>query len=304
MPTNTPQTATAPPQPMGLTLSGTPLTAIHHDGVTPGPTLRDPSLGMLADTLDDLEDIRIAMENRLRTLCRDDDHGHGMTLAHKGIRAAAAILAGLNAKSPVLDEIGYPAELRPAGGGMEHQAILAMNAAVRAHPLWAFAKPQKGVGEKQFARLLACVGDPYWNDGHYRDEAGEPVPYDRPRSVSELWSYCGFGDAAAQRRRRGEKSNWNTDARSRAWLIAESCMKQKEDGQYRKVYDAARAKYADAVHTTECVRCGPKGKPAQPGSPLSLAHQHARGLRAIVKAFLKDLWCAAAIEHHRDTRAA
>ena len=48
--------------------------------------------------------------------------------------------------------------------------------------------------------------------------------------------------------------------------------------------------YADAVHAAECKRCGPKGKPAQPGSPLSAAHQHARAIRLIAKAILRDLW--------------
>lgn len=40
-------------------------------------------------------------------------------------------------------------------------------------------------------------------------------------------------------------------------------------------------------------RCLTSGKPAQPGSPLSKAHIHARGLRAISKAVLKDLWVEA-----------
>lgn len=236
-----------------------------------GPILRDPVLGVLADVLDDLESVRIANENRLRTLTADDEYGHGLTLAHPEIARLAAIV-------DVLKE-------------QEHQAQLNLCRVMRKHPLWEFAKPLKGVGEKQFARLIAVVGDPYWNDLH-----------DRPRTVSELRSYCGFGNAETQRRQRGQKANWNATARSRVWLIAESCMKQKESGQYRKVYDTARAHYADAIHTTECKRCGPAGKPAQPGTPLSLAHQHARGLRAIAKQLLKDLWLAA--EAHRKEDAA
>jgi len=212
--------------------------------------------------LDDLESVRIANENRLRTLTADDEYGHGLTTAHPEIARLAAIV-------DVLKE-------------QEHQAQLNLCRVMRKHPLWEFAKPLKGVGEKQFARLVAVVGDPYWNDLH-----------ERPRTVSELRSYCGFGNAATQRRQRGQKANWNSVARSRVWLIAESCMKQKESGQYRKAYDEARMKYADAIHEAECVRCGPAGKPAQPGSPLSLAHQHARGLRAIAKQLLKDLWTEA-----------
>lgn len=253
-----------------------------------GPILRDPVLGVLADVLDDLESVRIANENRLRTLTATDEYGHGLTIAHPEIMKLAGIVAALNAKAEVLKTVGYPPDLLPDNGGLEHQAQLNLCRVVRKHPLWEFAKPLKGVGEKQFARLLAVIGDPYWNDLH-----------GRPRTLSEFRSYCGFGDATAQRRQRGQKSNWNTTARSRVWLIAESCMKQKESGQYRKVYDAARLHYADAIHTDECKRCGPAGKPAQPGTPLSLAHQHARGLRAIAKQLLKDLWLTAQ-QHHQE----
>ena len=75
----------------------------------------------------------------------------------------------------------------------------------------------------------------------------------------------------------------------RAYLAAESCMKQRES-PYRAVYDATRVKYADAVHSAECARCGPSGHPAMPGSALSDGHKHARGLRAVAKEILRDLW--------------
>ena len=76
----------------------------------------------------------------------------------------------------------------------------------------------------------------------------------------------------------------------RLWLIASKCVMVGHGGPYRAIYDEGRAKYADAVHTTECKRCGPKGKPALEGSPLSAAHQHARAIRLIAKAILRDLW--------------
>lgn len=51
-----------------------------------------------------------------------------------------------------------------------------------------------------------------------------------------------------------------------------------------------KAHYADAVHDGPCVRCGPEGKPALPGSPLSKAHINARGRRAVMKLIVKNLW--------------
>jgi hypothetical protein len=188
---------------------------------------------------------------------------------------------------------------------------------MRRHPLHPWVKAQKGLGDKQVARLLAAIGDPYWN-----------TLYDRPRTVSELWAYCGYhvlpvsqlgcdahgvtagrdqaggGDTSqrfseaqairagvAPRRQRGQKSNWSETARKRTWLIATSIV--KAGGPYRDVYDATKMKYAEATHHAACVRCGPAGKPAEAGSPLSKAHIHARGLRAISKAVLKGIWIEA-----------
>lgn len=264
-----------------------------HTAAAAGPFLRDPLLGVFADILDDFEKVRIANENRLRALTDSSDRGHGLSVDNPDVARLAALV--------------------DATKSLEHQGKLNLCRAMRAHPLWPWAKPLAGVGEKQFARLLAVIGDPYWNDLH-----------DRPRTKGELWAYCGYhviptsgsqrdhvpyshiaaGSTChpdrcivgvqndivgvAPKRRRGERSNWNEDARKRCYLIAESCMKQR--GHYRDVYDAARAKYADATHRSACVRCGPAGHPAAEGSVLSLGHQHARGLRAVSKEFLKDLW--------------
>jgi hypothetical protein len=163
-----------------------------------------------------------------------------------------------------------------------------------------------GIGEKQCARLLACIGDPYWNDST-----------DQPRTLRPLWRFCGLdvvpadaqssddsqvvlGVGVAPRKQRGQLVTWNPEARQRVWLIAESCMKNRNSA-YRPVYDAARIKYADAVHGAPCIRCGPKGKPAQAGSPLSNGHQHARGLRLIAKEILRDLWREAKRIHEEAT---
>lgn len=233
--------------------------------------LTDHVLGIMANTVDDLETVRTATDNRLRALTSE----HGLDLNHPDVARTAAIAETMRS--------------------LEHQAILNMNRAVRRHPLWQWAKPITGVGEKQFARLLAVIGDPYWNYLH-----------DRPRTMRELRAYCGWhvidsnadkdisdskiiAVGVAPKRQRGQQSNWNDEARKRIWLIAESCMKQRKS-IYRDVYDAARKQYLDSVHPTACVRCGPKGKPAQPGSIRSDGHQHAMALRKVAVAFLADLW--------------
>jgi hypothetical protein len=251
-----------------------------------GPILADDTLGICADVVQDLEDVRKANENRLRTLTAPrDQHGHGMSILHPDVKRLSDIVAAISAA--------------------EHQAVLNLQRVMRKHPLGPFVKSSKGVGEKQAARLLASINDPYWNDLH-----------NRPRKLRELYRFCGMdvvntsahmtadsqngcGAGVAPSKQRGEKVHWSPDARMRLWLVANQCVKEpgtswpdgpKPKWRYREVYEQGRTKYADAIHTTDCKRCGPKGKPALEGSPLSAAHQHARAIRLICKAILRDLW--------------
>lgn len=282
--------------------------------------LTNPTLILASETLDDLEATRIANENRLRSL-RDV---YGLT----GSRQEAE-LAGL------VDGIR----------SLEKTAELSLKRALRRHPLSPWVFETIGVGEKQGARLLAVIGDPYMRPEIIRaDGTTEPA---RPRRVSELWAYCGFhvihtdqewldnpqsrsvgadltpsgGDidhyrrenhtcfvGVAPARARGQQANWSMTARSRTWLIASKCImfdgmpnkngvRRLGRSPYRDVYDAGREKYANAVHPTPCRRCGPAGRPALTDSPLSDAHKHARALRLVSKAILKDLWLRARYHH-------
>lgn len=253
-----------------------------------GPILRDPALALAADVVDDLERVKIANQNRLRTLTAQDEYGHGMSVDHPDVKRLAALVKALE--------------------DAEHQATLNLARVMRHHPLGEWVKNSKGVGEKQAARLLASIGDPYWNDLH-----------NRPRRLRELYAFCGMSvvgaaaqsicesqgsvsGGAAPTKQRGEQVTWNPDARMRLWLIASKTVMVGHGGPYRQVYDEGRLKYADAVHAEECKRCGPKGKPAQIGSPLSAAHQHARAIRLIAKAILRDLWTAAKNIHEGEQK--
>jgi hypothetical protein len=204
--------------------------AASFDGRASAPA--DALLLICADALDDLERVRIANENRLRSL--RDVKGMGGTTAEARLEALTAGLAEL-----------------------EHGATLELQRAMRAHPLGPWVKGQVGIGLKQGARLIAAIGDPAWN---YAE--------DRPRrGPAELWAYCGY--APGQKRQKGVRSNWNAQAKMRAYLIAESCIKHSHS-PYRKVYDAARAAWVDR--------------------DTSDGHKHNHALRLVAKAILKDLW--------------
>ncbi len=262
-----------------------------------------------SDTLDDLEHMRMALANRIGAMQRI-----------KGLEGSAeeARLLGM------LDGIK----------AIEHGAELELKRALRKHPLGPWVKRTVGVGEKQAARLLGTIGNPYWHPGTINRETGEVTREPGPRTVSELWAYCGYhvlpahceretqpkvgGGSSesnpsqascetqkmlagiAPRRAKGKRANWNGQARSRCFLIAESCIKQMHS-PYRKVYDDGRAKYADAIHAVACVQCGTKGKPAAPGTELRDGHKHARALRLVSKAVLRDLWLEAKTHLHSES---
>jgi hypothetical protein len=245
--------------------------------------LVDPLLYMAAETLDGLEKERKAAANRLRQLTRkgpDKDgkmRGFGLDPSHPDVRRQGEVLAHLKQ--------------------VEHEEVLALTRIFRRHPLYQWQQDQVGVGEKQLARLLAAIGDPYIRPEIVREDG--TVEPSRPRGVRELYALCGF--KPGQRRQRGVRSNWSTEAKTRAYLIAESCIKQ--DGEddirgrhrrispYREHYNRKKAHYdAVGVHLHVCIPCGPKGDPSQPGSPLSQKCKHMRSLRFAAKMMLRDLW--------------
>ena len=248
-----------------------------------------------------------------------ETRGFGLDEAHPDVARLAAL-------------VGMLAEA-------EHKATLNLQRVMRSTRFGPWVAAQKGVGEKQGARLLAAIGDPYIRPEITREDG--TVEPSRPRhGHRELWAYAAYhvikvpvsghdgqspsqspigsaevtvpmlpvgGDrdgsgpghlapgthrghvGVAPKRQRGAHANWSATAKMRAFLVAESCIKQSGT-PYRTVYDATRAKYADALHAVECIRCGPKGKPAPIGSPLSDGHKHARALRAVAKEVLRDLW--------------
>lgn len=260
--------------------------------------LSAPHLAFAADVLDDLERTRIANQNRLRQLTRDEidadgeDRGYGLTEDHPDVVRMGRIVQGL--------------------AEVEKDATTNLERAMRVHPMGGWAKAQRGVGAKQIGRLLAAVGDPYMRpELSMTDGTVQPA---RPRRVSELWALCGY--VPFQRRQRGVKANWNDKAKMRAYMIVESTVKQLvkpchvvqgEKGEYvravhvegcscspyRRRYDEGRAKYAGSVHPRDCVRCGPTGKPALAGTPRSAKHIHQMAVRLATKDLLKDLWIEA-----------
>lgn len=239
-----------------------------------GPILADPSLAFAADVLDDLEKTRNANANRLRILTRDEadsdgEHrGFGLTEDHPDVAQMAAIVGSLD--------------------GLVKEATRSLERRVRKHPLGPWIKAQRGVGDKTAGRLLAAIGDPYWNTLH-----------DRPRTVSELWAFAGLhtnGESAA-RRQKGVRANWSTVAKTRSWLVIEACMKQ--------IDPTCKRDDAIGVHEGGC-GCSPyrividdrRRRTRETHPDWTPGHSLNDAMRIASKELLKDLWIQARDLHH------
>lgn len=277
--------------------------------------LTSPIINVQSSIVDDLEDVRKAIANRVEVMTRtgpDKDginRGWGLSPHDPNVQKVITLLNDL------LD--------------VEKTAVSSLEASMKLHPMHPWVKKQKGIGAKQFARLLATVGDPYIRPAYEVEVDGETkeIPA-TPRTVASLWSYCGlavYEDGTVPRRKRGEKANWSTKAKTRAFLIAQKCMvvginkvicpphpewdivihdkDHCECSPFRVIYDKRRLVTKDRMHRNECIRCGPSGSPAQPGSPLSKAHKHADALRVVSKEILKQMWIEARRLHQEGAPA-
>lgn len=270
----------APEEPINVAKTNREPSRVRVTASTDPRDIFDPTLKLLAELVSDTEELRKATANRVLYLT-----------THKRAVTKEGKPASYPDGSPKFWGLGYDEETDPSGGTvafakqilaqqeeMEREVIRQLERSLKRNPLGPWIKQQKGLGAKTVARLLACVGDPYWN----------PL-YDRPRRLSELWEFCGHGGPS--RKRKGQQVTWSPEAKMRLWNMVQPII--KGSGPYRDVYDDRRAETADRTHNEECVRCGPAGKPAAVGSAWNKGHQHADAMRIVGKEILRDLWIEA-----------
>lgn len=125
----------------------------------------DALLLVLADALDDLERVRIATQNRVRSL--DQVKGLADTRESRTMQTVVDTLAAL-----------------------ERTATLDLQRAMRAHPLGPWVKATNGIGEKQAARLLASIGNPADRKmpSQLWQFCGHGAPSKRQRGVKTFWN--------------------------------------------------------------------------------------------------------------------
>ena len=107
----------------------------------------------------------------------------------------------------------------------------------------------------------------------------------RADTISALWRYAGMSvvDGHAEKLVKGEKAHFNRRLKTTCYLVASSFLKCKSP--YRQIYDSARQKYENYVHTVACPICK-----KEIGEPWRDGHKHAAALRKMIKIFLAHLW--------------
>jgi len=257
--------------------------------------LLDPTAVQLAaDVLDDLERVRMANAARYGALTGFTPDGKPWKPDKDEVVRSAGMAPD------------HPAAVRflsifDALKTIEADAVKGLEKAMAAHPMGAWVKAQRGLGMKQAGRLLAAIGDPYWR-----------FDTDAPRTVSALWAYSGLhvADGKAVKRQKGVKSNWSTNAKTRAYLCAESCLKQLDrackGGGETQADEASTSAAAPPQHTDDC-RCSPfrvaydrrraatapELRDAAGLEAWTLGHRHTDAMRYASKEILKAFWIEA-----------
>lgn len=120
----------------------------------------------------------------------------------------------------------------------EHQFKLAMVRCYRRvvpAEIRAWQESTLGVGDHSMARLLGVIGHPVWaNPYHWEGDGADRVLIPDPpfrRTVSQLWSYCGHGDAT-RRKVKGMTAEeafglGSPRAKKLTWFIATTAIKSK-----------------------------------------------------------------------------
>lgn len=150
-----------------------------------------------------------------------------------------------------------------------------------------FMEETRGLNDKSFGRLLGHIGHPCWKTPKwYEDHPEGKKKWDgsikqvlvegktEPRSVGQLWQYCGVG--AAGKRKKGMTQDdaqalGNQNAGAVLEVIARNMVRNQNERYCEYYYDAK----ASAAMT-------------HPDWPDGHVNNH--GLRIIKKNLLKDLW--------------
>ncbi len=119
---------------------------------------------------------------------------------------------------------------------LENQIKRALDKYTDEHPVGSWAKSNVGIGPVISAGLCAnIVGE--------AKETKQKLDATRFASCGDWWSYCGM--VPGQKKKRGQRANWNPTLKRLAWLIGQSFVKVSghEDAFYGKLYKEKKDYY-------------------------------------------------------------
>lgn len=321
----------------------------------PSRRVADATLSMWADAVDRLESARKASQNQLQSLLgmgalpglpgMDELETHLGALLHleaSAVRSleramkvhplgpwvARSVGIGEKQAARLLAALGDPAQrsnpsqlvafcgLNPIVPGGQGLNDAHMGTVVGDDPSASRAQGPHGTQQVVGAAGSDLSGDQTTADSQSGGAPADGHPGDKRQCELHVPPVAGV----ARTRRRGQRSNWSSKAKSRLWLVAKQCVfydgepdkngRARARSPYRDIYEAGREKYADTVHVHQCQNtkrpsknmmnfvpngCGTGEHPewGAPGSPLRPGHQQARAMRLVMRAILIDLWVEA-----------
>ena len=205
---------------------------------------------------------------------------------------------------------------------VENRLRARVEKAIKAHPLYDWLVPLKGLRGPTVAYVIGAIRDPYrfpgqrCEAGHHarvRGEVGAPCPIEdsdeiervggrcgapllapgRGTGVRALWQYCGLAcddKGRAIRKRKGQQANFDPQIKGLLLApdgVAGQIVRQRTPG-YREIYDATKERLI-AERVVEVVPLLEIDCQRGPGGPLRLYQTESIARKVAVKAFIGDL---------------
>lgn len=152
---------------------------------------------------------------------------------------------------------------------LEKKCYKMMDVFLETEPIWKWLKQIKGISRVLAINLIR-------NFGHC-ENANYP---------SSIWKYAGLDvvDGIGRRRKRGEKLGYNARAKTVAWLIADSFVKQRT-APYRSIYDIEKERLQFLEFPEGELKSKYHGY-KESDTKLLKGHIHNRAMRKTAKRFL------------------
>jgi len=153
-----------------------------------------------------------------------------------------------------------------------------MSELIIGHPAYPWFSKVKGIGKENIGKVVG------------------QIDIEKCNTISALWKFCGYSveNGKAQKRKAGEKLDYNSNLRSMCYRLGTSLMRTKgvfyeyycnEKDKYQQRYKNQGFKIVPAASLPRT-----NGKRYEQEGLISEGHLHNMALRKMIKLFLSCLW--------------